>query len=212
VPARQYQAVAGETGGSAAGATIDPRGPMRPGTAGPTGPARSGVPASSDVAGTPPERVWQADPAGVRRLRRAVMIEVIGAILILGLTSALVQTTPARSALAGGANPPGQFDQTLTTSLYQVQVSVAPTKVGNVEVHLFAYTPQGAPMKILQWTATASMPAGGIEPIAIPLLAITDSHATGLVDIPTAGTWRFSFTLRTTEIDEATVTAAVPIT
>jgi copper transport protein len=151
---------------------------------------------------------------GVRRLRRSVLAEVAGAVLILGLTSALVQTTPARTAVAAVPASPnrGIFATTLNSKLFQLQLDVEPTRLGNNEVHLYAYAPDGAPIAVQEWKASAALPAQGIEGIDIPLLALTDSHATGSVTLPNRGNWQFSFTLRTSAIDEATVTTTITIT
>ena len=57
-----------------------------------------------------------------------------------------------------------------------------------------------------------ALPAAGVEPIDVPLLKLTDNHATGQFTVPTAGEWELRFTLRISEIDQATVTVTVPIT
>ena len=46
----------------------------------------------------------------------------------------------------------------------------------------------------------------------MPLLALTDNHATGEIALSEAGRWDFRFTLRTSDIDQATVTVTVPVT
>jgi copper transport protein len=156
---------------------------------------------------------------GVPRLRRTVVLEIAGAAVILGLTSALVQTTPAGTAVAapaapaapGGSAAPGVFATTLTSKLYQLQLDIQPTTVGNAEVHLYAYTPDGAPLTVQEWKVSAALPAQGVQPVDVPVLPFTPSHATGTVTLPTPGDWQFSFTLRTTEFDEATVTTPVTI-
>jgi copper transport protein len=152
--------------------------------------------------------------SGVPRLRRSVLLEICGAVLILGLAAALVQTTPARTAAAVPANQPDQgiYSTTLDSKLYQLQLDIEPTKTGNNEVHLYAFTPQGAALAVKEWKASAALPARGIEPIDVPVLAITESHATGTVTLPSPGAWRFSFTLRVSDFDEATVTTTVPVT
>jgi copper transport protein len=155
----------------------------------------------------------EPEPHALRRLRTSVFAEVIGVVVILALTSALVQTTPAHSVTestaARGTN--GIFSVTMTSNLYQLQFDIEPATTGNNEVHLYAYTPAGAPLAIKEWKGTAALPAQGIEPISIPVLAITDSHATGSVTLPSAGSWQLSFTLRTSDIDEATVSTVVNI-
>jgi copper transport protein len=59
---------------------------------------------------------------------------------------------------------------------------------------------------VKEWHVTAAQPAKGIEPITVNVLAITPDHAIGLVALPALGNWVFRFTLRTTDIDESTVT------
>nr|WP_240943170.1 copper resistance protein CopC [Planosporangium thailandense] len=154
-----------------------------------------------------------ADAAWVRkRLRRSVLVELIGAVLILGLTSTLVQTTPARAALEQTASRQDQpYSATLTTKLYSLQVQIEPSTVGANTVHLYAFAPDGSPVSVKEWTATAALPAKGIEPVALPTLPITDSHAVAQAQLPAAGTWELRFTLRTTDIDAATVVARVPV-
>jgi copper transport protein len=152
------------------------------------------------------------DP-GVRRLRRTVLLEIVGAVLILGLASTLVQTKPARLAAASPASAPanGIFSTTLDSKLFQLQLDIEPTKVGNNEVHLYAYTPAGAALTVKEWKVSAALPAQGVEPIDVPVLALTDSHATGTVTLPSAGLWKFSFTIRVSDFDEATVSTVVTV-
>jgi hypothetical protein len=148
----------------------------------------------------------------LRRLRRSVVVELALAALVLVATSILVQTKPARSQAAENAvtaNTPASV--TLNSPLYSLQVDFASIATG-AEIHMYAYTPQGAPLKVVQWTVTAGMPSKGIEPTAVDnLLAVTDSHAIAQATLPVKGTWTFTFTLRTSNIDEATVTTTAPI-
>jgi copper transport protein len=155
-----------------------------------------------------------APPAAVGRLRRTVLVEVIGAVVVIGVAAALVQTTPARTQLAAGSTGTtnGIYSTTLTSPLYQLQLDIEPVQTGPNDIHLYAYTPQGVPLKVLEWKVNAALPAQGIEPIDAVLTGVTDSHEIGQVTLPVAGEWTFSFTLRTTEIDEATVTTLVKVT
>ncbi len=43
------------------------------------------------------------------------------------------------------------------------------------------------------------------------MLRVADNHAISEFQLPAAGTWEFKFTLRTTEIDQATVTVTVDV-
>jgi copper transport protein len=151
-------------------------------------------------------------PAQVGRMRRLVFAELGITVVVLGLSSVLVQTTPGRTAAANPASSTvSYYAKTLTTKLYSLEVQVDPAKVGNNSIHLFAFTPAGAPLTVVEWKATAALPENSIEPISVSLLQITESHAIGDVALPTPGVWQINFTLRTTDIDQATVTASVPV-
>jgi copper transport protein len=154
-----------------------------------------------------------APPSTTQALRRTVLVEVVGAVVVVGVASVLVQTTPARTQAAAdrGTGQTGLFSTTLTSPLYQLQLDIEPVQTGPNDMHLFAYTPQGSPQPVLEWKVTAALPAQGIEPIEAVLTPITDSHDAGQITLPSPGQWTFSFTLRTTEIDEATVTTVVKV-
>lgn len=145
-------------------------------------------------------------------VRRAVWVELAITAVVLGLSATLVQTTPARTAAADVAGTPtGYFSTTLTSSIYSLQVELDPAERGNNSLHLYAYTPDNRPQPVEEWKATAALPAAGIEPIEIPLLPLTDNHATGEISLPAAGAWQLRFTVRTSDTDQATVTVTVPI-
>ncbi len=143
-----------------------------------------------------------------------MLAEIVGIVLILGLASVLVQTTPARTAAANAAadqGAGGPFSVTLTTDLYQVQVDIDPAQTGDNTVHLYAYTPQGAPLKVLKWSVKATLPGSGVEPMDVLLLPLTDSHATGQVSLPMPGKWEFTVTLQVTKFDDATTSTTVTV-
>jgi copper transport protein len=148
-----------------------------------------------------------------RRLRRSVLLELVGTVVVLALTSALVQTTPARAALEQAASQQsGAYSATLTTKLYSLQVQIEGKRTGANTIHLYAFTPDGATLSVKEWKATAALPAQGIEPVDVPVLPISENHAVAQAQLATAGTWQLRFTLRTSDIDAATVIADVPIT
>lgn len=144
------------------------------------------------------------------RVRRLVAIEMAVAAGVLVVSSVLVQTTPGRSAEAGSQGAT-IYAQTLTTELYSLQVQIDPARTGNNSIHLYAYKPDGQPQPVVEWKATAALPASGVEPIDVPLLRVLDYHAIGEIVLPTPGTWEFRFTLRLSDIDQASVTATVPV-
>ncbi|WP_374224762.1 copper resistance CopC/CopD family protein [Micromonospora sp. C51] len=154
-------------------------------------------------------RVAASRPAPVRR---AIWAELTITAIVLGVSATLVQTTPARSVSTDvSAADSGYFSTTATSSLYSMQIEVSPARRGNNSVHLYAYTLDNQPLPVVEWQVTVALPAAGIEPIQVPLLPLTDNHATGEISLPAAGEWELRVTARTTEIDQATVTATVPV-
>jgi copper transport protein len=145
-------------------------------------------------------------------MRRAVVAELAITAVVLGLSATLVQTTPARTASADVAgSPAGYFSATLSSPIYSLQVEVDPAETGSNSLHLYAYTKDNRPQPVQEWKATAALPSAGIEPITIPLLPLTDNHAFGEINLPAAGQWQLRFTVRTSDIDQATVTATVSV-
>ncbi|MBM0231427.1 copper resistance protein CopC/CopD [Micromonospora sp. STR1_7] len=147
-------------------------------------------------------------------VRRAVWVELAVTAVVLGLSATLVQTTPARTAVAEpSGTQAGLFSTTLSSPLYSLRVELDPAQRGNNSIHLYAYAPdnQSQPLPVAEWKATAALPSAGIEPIDVPLLPLVDNHAYGDVSLPAAGDWQLKITVRTTDIDQATVTATVPI-
>jgi copper transport protein len=141
-----------------------------------------------------------------RRLRRIVIIEAAVAAAILGITSVLVQITPARTS-AGAANYATVQTAVMQHSRFTLTVDLTPATVGANQVHMYAATPDGQPATILQWTVKASLLERGIEPIEATVLKISPEHATGQVVLPAAGTWKFTFELLITEDTNGIVTA-----
>jgi len=148
-----------------------------------------------------------ADP---RRLRLIVLLESVIIVVVLAVSSVLVQTAPARNANAATTVTQG-LSTSVTSPLYTLQVELTTTTVGSNELHLYAYAPDGSQQVVQEWTATASLPSAGVNGVSVPLVKLTPNHVSGQFVAPTAGQWQLRFSLRTTDIDEAAVTVTVPI-
>lgn len=151
-------------------------------------------------------------PHRPRTARWLVGIETVLLAGVLAVTSVLVQTTPARTAITGADQAfPTDYAATLTSPLYSVQVLLEPGGLGSNTLHLYSYTLDGQPLPVEEWRATAALPSEGIEPIEILLLPLTDTHAFGDVALPVAGDWEFTITLRISEVQQASVETTVSI-
>ena len=148
----------------------------------------------------------------VRRLRTRVAIEVLLGAIVLGLATALVQVAPARDAGAAATaakNLPYSSVITMSKNVL-LQVDVSPTKTGTNEIHLTAYDASGFPIKVAEWGASADLTSQNLTS-QVNVLPLTENHAVGQVDLPYPGPWKFTFTVRTSDIDESTAVRTVNV-
>ncbi len=159
-------------------------------------------PASADTTATP-GGTGPLDTASIAgRLRRTVIVEAVCGIVVLALAAVLVQTTPARVV-----NPAEARVQTavLNNYLFSLSVEVEPAMTGSNEIRLYVSTPEGRLADVKQWRVRAALPSQDLEPIDADVVPLTGDHANAIIDLPAPGLWRFAFTLRTSETDQATV-------
>jgi copper transport protein len=157
----------------------------------------------------PVPKVGGAAPGPVRsgRLRRSVLAEIGIALAVLAVTALLVNAVPAKQAAAL------PFSTSFTTLGVQVNAIVDPARVGTGnQVHIYVLSSIGTPKAIPELDATLSLPAQDLGPLDIPLTIGGPGHyyATD-VDIPVAGTWTLTITVRTDAIDEQVVPVTFPV-
>jgi copper transport protein len=154
---------------------------------------------------------WEA-----RNLRRHVGLEVVFAIVILAITSLLVNAAPAVSVNESGAS-----GVTLRAEDVRLDVTATPGRPGRNELHFTLFTTAGAPLALPQigglddvgeFAATASLPDRDIAPIEIPVRRISPSHyiATG-TDLPIPGDWRLTVRAFRSETDQVGMVGELPI-
>jgi copper transport protein len=153
--------------------------------------------------------------AGPSALRRTVGLEVAATVVVLGLSAVLVQTTPGRNASAErAARTEKGVSQTLTSDLFALQFYVYPVELGeNNTVHGFTYTPEGKPLTAPEWTVTTRLTGQDLEPVTAPMLPLPAprNDAVGALTFPLPGTYELSFTVRVSEIDQATVRTTIEV-
>lgn len=157
--------------------------------------------------------VLRATASAPVALRRTVGAELVATAVVLGLSAVLVQTTPARQVRAEeAADPRAGVSQTLTSPLFTLQFNIYPVQLGeNNTVHAYVYTPAGAQLTAQEWTVTTVLNDREVEPISTPMLGVLPHHAIGAVTFPLPGVYEVRFTVRTTEVDQATVKTTVTV-
>ncbi|RSM56845.1 copper resistance protein CopC [Actinoplanes sp. ATCC 53533] len=159
----------------------------------------------------------QVSSQGPAQLRRTVGVEIAATTAILAMSAVLVQVTPGRSAETRKTPPVEDgVSQTLTSKLYTLQFNIYPVELGEWNtVHGQTYTPEGKPLPAKEWTVTTRHVGQDLEPVTEPIAPLpARNDALGSLTFPLPGTYEITFTIRTTELDQATVktTVTVPAT
>ena len=156
-------------------------------------------------------------PAPVqRRLRRAVLIETAGAVVVLVVAMALVQTSPAsaRATRDDFLTGPGVVSGLMHMGMLQsptamVQVRLTPAVAGPNHVQVYAYSRAGAPLTVVRWQGTAQLP--GHAPLDMPLTTLSGNHATGQLRLPWPGLWQLRITMTLAGAPPATVAGTATV-
>jgi copper transport protein len=146
------------------------------------------------------------DATEVRNLRRSVVIEVLIAIVILGVTALLVNTPPGRSAESA------PFSEIVEGDEMSVDLSVDPADVGENNIHATAVTPTGAPIDVQEMSVTLRQPDRDIAAIDVPLERLGPGHYVSYdFQVPIAGDWVITVRALLDDTNDAVVEGEVPI-
>ncbi len=142
-----------------------------------------------------------SEPTAWRRLTRTVGAEVLVLLAAVAVTSALVVTTPARTA--GDVAPVAAFSAPLVTG-GNVNITVVPADVGANVAHIQYFDDVGRPMADVRSVSVEVVPEdGGIGPITTSATRAGPGHfiANGM-QLPGAGTWELTFVARIGDFDQ----------
>ncbi|MGW7564709.1 copper resistance CopC/CopD family protein [Streptomyces tendae] len=155
-------------------------------------------------------------------LRRSVLAEAGIAVVLLVVTTVLTQTEPGRTeeeAKAAGTSSAGSsapatgavtldmpFDTGSQNGKGVVRVELDPARVGVNDLHLYVERPDGTAFDIPEVKVALTQKAKDIGPLPVAPDHITTGHwsASG-VQIPMAGDWEVAVTVRTSDIDQVTI-------
>ncbi|MFJ3090560.1 copper resistance protein CopC [Streptomyces sp. NPDC086838] len=176
------------------------------------------------VATAEKNRIRDADP-GRSGLRRSVLAEVGVAVALLAVTTILTSTEPgrteeeARSSSAAAAPTQGgpvnlalPFDTGGENGKGTVRMDIDPGHVGANVIHLWIENADKKAMDVPEVKLAFTLKSKDIGPLPAVPVRLTEGHwtATGL-QIPIAGDWDVAVTVRTSDIDQTTVTKNVKI-
>jgi copper transport protein len=167
--------------------------------------ARYRVPAARLSCG-PGTETADPDTETVAGLRRTVGAETLIAVVVLAVTSLLVNAQPARSALAQ------PFSAGMRDELVLVDVTVDPAKAGPADFHFYTLSPQGGQQDVAELNATLTLPSQEVGPLPVPLQRAGPGHFSAYnFNIPLRGEWKLEVKALISEIDEVTVSTSIPV-
>ncbi|MFF3938718.1 copper resistance CopC/CopD family protein [Streptomyces phaeofaciens] len=175
------------------------------------------------VASARQKRLRDGDPNRFG-LRRSVLAEAGVAVVLLAVTTALTSTEPGRteqdaakaaassasSASADSASGALTLDMTFDTGGADgkgvVSVDLDPARTGANEMHVYVTRPNGRAFDVPEVKVAFTLEAKDIGPLPVVPDHITTGHwsANG-VQIPLAGEWKIAVTVRTSDVDQVTV-------
>jgi copper transport protein len=138
------------------------------------------------------------------RLRRAVTLESILAVVVIVLTSLLMAANPSEAT----ASAP--FSATLTSEGYLATITVAPGRVGSNEVHIYLSSPNSSLDQPDNVEVTIQDPSRDVDPISLTVSKAGAGHVISTATFPYAATWRMVVTARY-NFDEVKFNADVKI-
>ncbi|WP_405992207.1 copper resistance CopC/CopD family protein [Streptomyces sp. NBC_00986] len=173
------------------------------------------------VDSTRQKRLRDADPVRFG-LRRSVLAEAAVAVVVLAVTTALTATEPGRteedakaaksssssssSSSAGALTLDMSFDTGGTDGKGVIRLDLDPARVGGNEMHVYVQRPNGRAFDVPEVKVAFTLAAKKIGPLPVTPDRITTGHwAANGIQIPMAGDWKISVTVRTSDIDQTTV-------
>ncbi|MFH9853805.1 copper resistance protein CopC [Streptomyces althioticus] len=169
------------------------------------------------------KRLRDADPNRFG-LRRSVLAEAGVAVVLLAVTTVLTQTEPGRTeqdakaatASSASASTTGQgsgavsltmpFDTGGANGKGVVSVDLDPAQAGDNALHVYVEGPDGTPVDVPEVKIALTLAAQDIGPLPVAPDHVTTGHwSASKVQIPMAGDWKVEVTVRTSDIDQVTV-------
>jgi copper transport protein len=139
-------------------------------------------------------------------LRRALAVELVATIVVLGATGALTGTPPP-------GNTPSVYSTTATSGDYLMSLTVDPVRSGPTQMHIYLSSPSGSLDQPDTVTATLANPGRDIADVELQLEPSGPGHYSTLgATLPFTGTWTITVEARYGEFDLVTFRATFDVT
>ncbi|MFJ5534512.1 copper resistance protein CopC [Streptomyces sp. NPDC093261] len=173
--------------------------------------------------GGEPRRGGAPDPGPQRRaLRRSVLAEITIGIVVLVLTTLLTGTQPGRVAAEAAASTAVAEEPLGSTTVLpfavgtpgghgKVQIELTPGRAGENAVQAVIYGPDGGIAIVPELRLSFTFKARNLGPLDAGLTDRGGYWAADTFNLPLRGAWTMKVTIRTTDIDQVTVSKTVTI-
>ena len=174
---------------------------------------------------TKEKRVRDADPDR-SGLRRSVLTEAGIAVVLLAVTTVLTSTEPGRTEEEASRGPaatsvpaPGTpinlsmpFDTGGRNGKGTVRMDIDPARIGANQLHIWVDGANGRPLDVPEVKVALTLKSKDIGPLPVVPDHLADGHWTADgIQVPMAGEWTVSVTVRTSDIDQTTIDKNVRI-
>ena len=130
--------------------------------------------------------------SGVATLRSLLLVEASVGLLVLGLTAGITDASPREEI----SNAP--FSTTLVQGDIVASITLAPSRTGQVEMHVILSPPNGSLSPVVGAKARMSLPSQDLPAIQVPLSRVGPNHYVGVAQIPYPGEWQLDVVVNAT--------------
>lgn len=156
---------------------------------------------------------------GSRKLRHSVLAETVGAVVVLALTAALVNSAPPRAAVVAQRSTPDRktipFDTGGVGGTGKLKVNVQPLTTGPNIVTVTVLDAAGVRREVPELDMAFTLKSRNIGPLRVTMRRTgmtMGTYRSATADLPMPGRWQMAITVRTSDTDETTVTEPVTVT
>ena len=159
-----------------------------------------------------PDEPGPEPPARLGVLRRSVLVELAGAVVVLALSAVLVSQPPARASIATPVEVTLPLQSSSgTTGTGSVQVTLEPARPGPTTLHVYLFDDAGRLVQPQEISVALTELAQQIGPLDVELSPAGPGHYVADPTLPTAGTWTLGVTVRLDEFTAVTASTVFPV-
>jgi copper transport protein len=145
-------------------------------------------------------------------LRRSVLVELAGAVVVLALSAVLVSQYPAKASIAAPLEVTLPLQSAAgTAGTGSVQVSLDPARPGPTTLHVYLFDADGRLTQPQQIAVSLTEVQQQIGPLDLELAPAGPGHYIATPVLPSAGTWTLTVTVRLDEFTAVTASTVFPV-